>query len=99
MIRCCEELISAIENGDRCEQLMEKQRAFSESVENAMRAYKAGKILTQLPALPEVMYQFATKKLPEMCAADEEQIHRALTQLKLFLVTVQNVVKPELVDE
>ncbi len=99
IIRTCKQLIREIEAGTRCANLALIQQQFSKAVEFAMSEYKAGRIKVSLEALPEVMYIFATKDLPKLCAGDEVSIKRAYSQLKLFLNTMEQILKPQMVDE
>lgn len=99
IIVTCKQLISEIEAGTRCVNLAAVQQQFSEAVKLAMEEYRAGRIKVRLEALPEVMYIFATKELPRLCAGDEASIKKAYSQLRLFLNTMEHILKPELVDE
>lgn len=98
ILTTCKQLICAIEDGKRCADLTDVQEQFSAAVELAMSEYNAGRIKVQLAALPKVMYIFATKELPKLCTGNEESVKKAYSQLKLFLTTMERILKPELTD-
>lgn len=83
-----------IENHADCEFIGAAQRAFVQSVQAAMDAYKAGEIQVETRALPDVMYDFVLNDMPDLCAADRDTLILILKKLRLFLNTMDLLVCP-----
>ncbi len=96
MLDICQALIEMIENVGACPDVTAMQETFSDAVDSAMKAYQDGKIEVDIRTLPPVMYAFATDELPVLCHGSQEDLERAKQQLKLFIVAVNELVRPRL---
>ncbi|MHA1771057.1 MAG: hypothetical protein ACTSYL_13070 [Candidatus Thorarchaeota archaeon] len=90
----CSHLRDLIEQGADCESIGQAQKDFLSAVNEAMIAYKNGEIQVGLRSLPEVMYDFVVNDLPDLCVADRETLLRSLQKIKLFLNTMDLVIRP-----
>ncbi len=95
MLEHCQQLIDMIDRVGACPELTVIHETFVESVNRAMKAYEEGKIAVDLRALPPVMYSFATEELPVLCQGGPDDIQNARRQLKLFMVSVKEILKPK----
>ncbi|MCF2137372.1 MAG: hypothetical protein K9W43_09075 [Candidatus Thorarchaeota archaeon] len=94
MREACRYLRDLIEQDADCESIGRAQKAFLATVREAMVAYKNGEIKVDLRSLPEVMYDFVMNDLPDLCVANRETLLRSLQKIKLFLNTMDLVIKP-----
>ncbi|MHA1883203.1 MAG: hypothetical protein ACTSUO_09175 [Candidatus Thorarchaeota archaeon] len=94
----CETLLNAVETSENGVSIDSYVAQFISTIEDAMDAYKAGKIKVDMDTLPKIMYMFATEELPTLCNCESVDLENIRRQLKLFLVTMQQLVKPEYVE-
>lgn len=93
MFDICNTLIEMIDVVGVCPDLISMQETFSETVENAMKAYQRGEIDVDIRMLPPAMYAFATEELPVLCAGNPDDLRRAKQQLKLFIASMNELTR------
>jgi hypothetical protein len=96
MLDIAQTIIVMIDDVGACPDLSAMQQTFSDTVDNAMKAYKEGQIQVDIRTLPPVMYAFAMEELPILCQGSEEDLKKAKQQLKLFIVSIRELVKPRM---
>ncbi|MHA1740496.1 MAG: hypothetical protein ACTSVD_00205 [Candidatus Thorarchaeota archaeon] len=95
----CYYLMALIENSADCEEIGRAQLAFRRAVDQAMKAYKRGEIAVDIRTMPTVMHDFVMNDMPDPCSADRETLARFLTKIRLFLNTMDLLVRPSDVAE
>ena len=98
MLELCQALIDMIGGVGACPDLTVMQQSFSDTVDDAMKAYKKGEIEVDIRTLPPVMYAFATEELPVLCTGDAADLEKARKQLGLFINSVKELVQPRAIE-
>lgn len=98
MLELCQALIDMIGSVGACPDLTVIQQSFSDTVDDAMKAYKRGEIEVDIRTLPPVMYDFATEELSVLCTGDAADLEKARKQLGLFITSVKELVHPRTIE-
>lgn len=95
----CQELLSILDGTEECHDIEPHLTKFISAVEEAMQIFNSGEIKVEMGTLPKTMHIFVTQDLPRLCQGDSPNILKACQNLRLFLVTMDQLVKPEYIGD
>lgn len=99
VVRTCTVLHDLLLSDPSCPEVELRVADFANAVDRAMDVYRAGKIRVEMHTMIPLMYEFAVSELPELCRQGPDALERARKQLRLFLTTMEQLLRPRLAEQ
>lgn len=93
----CQNLLKKLDGCEECPDIEYCLAQFISAVEEAMQIFNSGDIKVEMGTLPRTMHMFSTEELPVLCQGDASDRKKACQHLRLFLVTMDQLVRPEFI--